>query len=407
MPQHDSVIEQIDNSDSSDRLSTADSSNISGDSLSVNTNKKWHKNAVFHYEYSPFIPLGSNVEKLVVYKAPFVTHFDDTMLLLKVQAITTDSTINQKQDIQTQQEQHDSIAIVKETVPAIRFQVPTNYFPTEKTVNLKTIGIPEGIQQLDSFNTANGLTIPVHFGTNVLEPDKMYFDKNEYIKIESSNYQKINWVERDWLFWPILGILTYFILTRHKHRTFINQTVTSVFYSRMSLRLLKEKNESTSPITQSLLFFYFLTTGLFVFMSMNYYGLYISYTHGFISFLLFSLILAVIYFLKIASIKLLGFIFFQRKVVDEYIHNLKLFNITTGIILLPIVVCIPFLNTYLIGEENLIFSGFGLYSIILLFKLFRGFLISYRQGVSIFYILLYLCTLEILPLALLLRIVTL
>jgi len=170
---------------------------------------------------------------------------------------------------------------------------------------------------------------------------------------------------------------------------------------------LKEKNESTSPVIQSLLFFYFITTGLFVFMAMNYYGLYLSYTHGFISFLTFSLLITTIYFIKIASIKILGFIFLQKKVIDEYIHNLKLFNITIGIVLLPIIICIPFLNAYLVSESHLIQSGFIIFIIIFIFKLIRGFFVSYRQNVSVFYILLYLCTLEILPLALLLRIVTL
>jgi hypothetical protein len=411
MPQHDSLIDQIRNDDSSGNQTMNDSLDYVNDSIAAYREKYWHKKHIFHFEYSPFLPTKPNIEKLFVYKTPLIKHFEESMLFKEKQQ-KADTLATPIQTIILDSIKTDSISTVAQdtlvdTITDVQFIIPIDYFQSDRTINFKSIGIPKALQQLDSFNLANGLTVSVVFGKRVMPVDKTYFYKNEYVKIETNNNLKVNWAERDWLFWPILGLVIYFILTRNKHRSFLNQTVTSVFYSRMSVRLLKEKNESTSPVIQSLLFFYFITTGLFVFMAMNYYGLYLSYTHGFISFLIFSLLITTIYFIKIASIKTLGFIFLQKKVIDEYIHNLKLFNITIGIVLLPIVVCIPFLNAYLVSESHLIQSGFTVYIIIFIFKLIRGFFVSYRQNVSVFYILLYLCTLEILPLALLLRIVTL
>jgi len=411
MPQHDSLINQIGNNDSSENQTMNDSLDYVNDSIAAYREKYWHKKHIFHYDYSPFLPTKSNIEKLFVYKTPLIKHFEEHMLFKEKQQ-TIDTITTPIQTIILDSIKTDSIRTVAkdtivDTIADVQFVIPIDYFQSDKTINFKSIGIPKTLQQLDSFNLANGFTVPVVFGKRVMPVDKTYFYKNEYVKIETNNNLKVNWAERDWLFWPILGLVVYFILTRNKHRSFLNQTVSSVFYSRMSVRLLKEKNESTSPVIQSLLFFYFITTGLFVFMAMNYYGLYLSYTHGFISFLTFSLLITTIYFIKIASIKILGFIFLQKKVIDEYIHNLKLFNITIGIVLLPIIICIPFLNAYLVSESHLIQSGFIIFIIIFIFKLIRGFFVSYRQNVSVFYILLYLCTLEILPLALLLRIVTL
>ena len=411
MPQHDSLIKQTDNYDSSLEQSLTDSYAASNDSLAAYREKYWHKKHIFHYEYSPFSPIQPNIGKLYIYKIPFIRYFEAQQLI-----------INKKQELDSIPQLkeipiRDSIAdkeagssikdTIDDTTIKIRFQTPIIYAQKEAFFDFQTIGMPKAFQQLDSFNTANNRKISVVFGKKVVPEDKPYFYNNEYVKIESNNELKVNWAERDWLFWPLLALVIYIILTRYKYRTFISQTVTSVFYSRMSVRLLKEKNESTSPVIQSLLFFYFLATGLFVYMSMNFYGLYLFYTHGFYSFLVFSLLITLIYFIKIASIKILGFIFLQKRLVDEYIHNVKLFNITFSIILLPIVICIPFLNAYIIDESHLIQTGFVLYIIIFILKLIRGFFVSYRQNVSVFYILLYLCTLEILPIALLIRIATL
>jgi len=405
MPQHDSLIGHIENPDSSVNQAMIDSLTAINDSIAAYREKYWHKKHTFHYEYSPFLPTEPNIQKLFVYKTPLLRHFEEAMLVYnkKVEAPTiAEDTLTVKES--TKQPAIDSAKLSADTIAAIQFQIPTDYFQIEKSFDFKAIGIPKAIQQLDSFNRTNNLTVPITFGKRVEPIEKTYFYKTEYVKIESNNNLKVNWAERDWMFWPQLVLLAYLIITRYKHRVFINQTVSSVFYSRMSVRLLKEKNESTSPVIQSLLFFYFITTGLFVFMSMNYYGLYLFYPHGFYSFLVFSLMVTVLYYIKIASIKTLGFIFQQKKVVDEYIHNLKLFNITIGIVLLPIVICIPFLNAYLINESHLIETGFAVYIIIFVFKLIRGFFVSYRQNMSIFYIFLYLCTLEILPVALLIRI---
>jgi len=411
MPQHDSLINASLNQDSSDSLSVIDSATAANDSIAAYREKYWHKKFTFHYEYSPFLPVEQNVPKLFVYKTPLIRHFEQVMLVVDIKQdidtvtvapqVLVDSTLVKDTASLVQK---DSVV---DTIAAVQFQVPTDYFQKDTIIAFKSLGIPMEIQKLDSFNLANGFRVNVAFGKRVQPVDKTYFYKNEYVKIDTNNNIKTNWAERDWMFWPMLALVVYFIITRYRHLTFINQTVASVFYPRMSARLMKEKNESTSPIIQSLLFFYFVTTGLFVYMAMNFYGLYISYAHGFISFLAISLFITLVYFIKIASIKILGFVFQQRKVVDEYLHNLKLFNITTGIILLPITISIPFLNAYLVDEVHLIQTGFFVYIIIFIFKLLRGFFVSYRQSVSIFYILLYLCTLEILPLALLLRIVTL
>jgi len=411
MPQHDSLINQKINQDSSDNQSTSDSLDYINDSIAAYREKYWHKKHIFHFEYSPFLPTKPNIESLFVYKTPLIRHFEQSMIL-KEKKQNVDTIAISNEPIVIDSIKTDSIISISkdtivDTIADVQFIIPTDYFQKEKTIDFNAIGIPKSIQQLDSFNLANGLTVPVIFGKRVQPIDKTYFYKNEYVKIETTNNLKVNWAERDWLFWPILGLVVFFILTRYKQRAFVNQTVASVFYPRMSVRLLKEKNESTSPVIQNLLFFYFITMGVFVYMSMNYYGLYIMYTHGFFSFIIFSLLITLIYFIKIGSIRILGFLFQQKKVVDEYVHNLKLFNITIGIILLPIVICIPFLNAYIVDESHLIQAGFAIYIIIFIFKLIRGFFVSYRQSVSVFYILLYLCTLEILPLALLLRIVTL
>lgn len=402
MPQIDSI-----NTDSTQNATFADSASLAVDTLRIT--HYWKKDITFYYEYAPFLPFPKNVEKLFSYQLPNSRIFKQSDLF-----VVSESTIASTQDtvsLSLHNEQNSSDTISSQDTVEVwaekTFVMPTNFNDSVLNESLTSKGLPLFLKETDSINKANNTQVTVIFGDRVEPLNKTYFYSNEFVKIESVNYTKTNWMERDWLFWPLAALFVFFVLTRYKNRNFINQIVTSVFYSRMSVRIFNERNESTSPVIQSLLFFYFLTAGIFVYMSLNYYKLTISYFNGFVFFVVLSLLFVFLYFLKVAAIKILGYIFYQKKVVREYIHNVKLFNITTGILLLPLSICIPFLNAYIIDESSLIYTGFFAYIVLFILQLLRGFYVSYRQGVSLFYILLYLCVLEIIPFAIIVKIVTL
>lgn len=390
---------------------TDDSQALASDSSSQFQAHYWHKPVYFDYSLSPFYPYVKQ-SSLFCYRLPHLYAENGTVGFQVVESIhyATETVADTSTKIQPDTSQisvmPDSVSTdssMVDTVANVKFVVPLDYIPQDHSVHFSKLCSPAFLLETDSFNTANHLLVPVVFHYKAPEIEKTYFDKSEYVQIESINGLKKTWTDRDWLFWPILVVLVLFAYIRNKYRSFLNQSIIATFYGRMASRILKEKNESTSPIIQSLLFSYFTIVGLFVCETLRYYDFNPLHYHGFVVFIACTLLVAFVYFIRLMAVKIVGFIFMQQKVADEYIQNIKLFNSTLGVFLIPVVICIPFLNAYIINEQTLINVGVVIYACVFLLKLLRGFSISIRQNISVFYIFLYLCALEILPLALLLK----
>ena len=100
------------------------------------------------------------------------------------------------------------------------------------------------------------------------------------------------------------------------------------------------------------------------------------------------------YLLKLFLYKILGSVFSQREVTSELIFNMMLYNNVLGLILLPV------------ATVHALVPGFGIASLFLvpglivlfyLMSIIRSVYFAIREGISIFYLILYLCALEILP----------
>ncbi len=102
------------------------------------------------------------------------------------------------------------------------------------------------------------------------------------------------------------------------------------------------------------------------------------------------------YLVKIIGIRFLGFLFEMKEAAQEYIYNIVLFNKTLGLILFPIALCLAYADQ--VPQSWLVWAGFVSWAIVLLYRIIRLSWIGLSiRKVSIFYIILYLCTLEILP----------
>jgi hypothetical protein len=103
-----------------------------------------------------------------------------------------------------------------------------------------------------------------------------------------------------------------------------------------------------------------------------------------------------VYVVKIISTRMLGFVFEVKEAAREYAYNIVLFNKTVGLLLFPVTLLLAYARQ--IPSSWLIGLGLGLWGLVLLYRLLRLSFIGFSvRGVSIFYIILYLCTLEILP----------
>jgi hypothetical protein len=105
--------------------------------------------------------------------------------------------------------------------------------------------------------------------------------------------------------------------------------------------------------------------------------------------------------LKIGLIRFLSFIFRTHQPSNEYILNILIFNILTGIFLLPLLVFAVYLKCVIFLWICMI-----IFTLFFIFRLIRGFLIgiSITKFSSVF-LFVYLCSLEMLPLVVLIKVI--
>lgn len=97
---------------------------------------------------------------------------------------------------------------------------------------------------------------------------------------------------------------------------------------------------------------------------------------------------------KLAIYKSSGWLFGEQETIEEYIFQTNLFNKYLGIVYL---VLLTFLIYSPISSSFLAQLGIIILLLFLFFQLVRGLLIGREHGKQLYLIILYLCTLEILP----------
>lgn len=121
--------------------------------------------------------------------------------------------------------------------------------------------------------------------------------------------------------------------------------------------------------------------------------------HQTFSVYLVCLALVVGYFvLKQILYRVIGVLTESRLEVQEYLFNIKIHNRILGLIMLPVTTVLAFVP--LTKPELLLFGGLFVIGVFYLFSLVRGIKIFVKKHFSVFYLILYLCTLEFLPLLL-------
>lgn len=116
-----------------------------------------------------------------------------------------------------------------------------------------------------------------------------------------------------------------------------------------------------------------------------------------------ALAILIAYIVKIIGVRILGFIFEMREAAQEYMYNIVLFNKIVGLILFPVTLCLAYARQ--LPPMWLVVIGLSIWGLALVYRFVRLSWIGLSvRGVSFSYIILYLCTLEILPLIVIIKV---
>ncbi len=199
----------------------------------------------------------------------------------------------------------------------------------------------------------------------------------------------------DWLLGIFLLLVVLFVWIRIFYSKFFATLGNALVSYHMSAKLLEEKNVLSQRVSAVLDFIYLIVFSVFLYELIAFKGFTLSGTSGIRIFLILFNMMILYALFRIIMLKLLGFLFLSRSLFSEYLHNTFVANKGLGIVLFPVVVMAHYLPGLLIPV--LLIAGIAAFFIAFFWKLFRAYQIIIRRDILIFYLILYLCTLEILP----------
>lgn len=208
---------------------------------------------------------------------------------------------------------------------------------------------------------------------------------------------------QDWTFFLIIIGWIIFASLRFGSSKYVLQVFQSAFNYSTSSRLYRERGYSSNfgMFRLNLIFFLFLPLSVFLIARDN--GMSMIGSSGIEFYLIIFVVINAYFMLKMLLYKILGSIFSQRETTGELIFNMMLYHNVLGLILLPV------------ATFHYMIPGFGILSLIIvpgliaifyLMSITRSIYFALREGISIFYLILYLCALEILPILLAVKVAT-
>jgi hypothetical protein len=232
---------------------------------------------------------------------------------------------------------------------------------------------------------------------------KYNFSQNIITNSERTVNDKI-FLHTDWILIIALLSLAFFSWINILYKKFISSNFLAAINLSAANKLFAEKNIMTNRISFALNTIFIINTSLIGYFIFHYYNLQITSCSGLETFLIFFFILSIIYSIKLFLFKFLDFVLLSKKKFQEYSYNIFIYNKICGIAFFPLIFAIPFTSNYI--SIILIKISFIILIIMYFFKILRGIQISIQIRLSFFYLFLYLCALEIIPLLFIYKIVT-
>ncbi len=218
--------------------------------------------------------------------------------------------------------------------------------------------------------------------------------ENKKAPIQNINAKPLNHIGYDWIFFTLLLCLLLIVIINFTNRKRVAFLFKAFIVPRFTNQLTRDGSIQKEFFTYPMLLIYFISFSLFIFKGLM---LFFHVSPNLFNGLIIFGVLVIYYIGKFLLVAILGFVFKTKKETFEYTTNTLIFLVVSGMFLVPLV----FLVYYMQTPFSIIFFYITIVigAIMLLYRTFRGFLIGLNsEHYNLYYLLLYLCTVEILPL---------
>lgn len=196
-----------------------------------------------------------------------------------------------------------------------------------------------------------------------------------------------------WIFVLLMVLTLLTFLYNNIHKIKVGELLKTTIDNRAMERLVRENNLSRAAALMPIGLLLCATLGVVIYSAaMNHTGL--------TGYLLASAALAIGYLLRNAVLRLLGNVFFHKEAISEYITSNYLYHLVLTMALVPVL----FLLVYLPWGHTVVLSiAIGMVALTFLMRFIRGakLFLTISKSFSI-YLFYYLCTVEFVPILLLL-----
>jgi len=204
----------------------------------------------------------------------------------------------------------------------------------------------------------------------------------------------------DWIFGVLLTGVILIVWSRVFYSNRLNQIIMAPISKRFISQLRRDGNLLNERISLAIGVIYILTFSLMLYQANE---LILGYSFwnikGFKLYLLIVIWFIVFWVSKISLIQLVGSVFQTTAATHDYLLNTLLFCMINGILLLPLLICIVYLKS-----TAILLVALALSVLFFVFRFMKGFMIGLALSrFSYLFLFVYLCSLEILPLAVLIK----
>ncbi|MCP4310058.1 MAG: DUF4271 domain-containing protein [Bacteroidetes bacterium] len=204
-----------------------------------------------------------------------------------------------------------------------------------------------------------------------------------------------------WLFIALFALLGIYAWIRIFYGSILMQTFQASVSFQVAARMFKDNSILQKQLDNILYVFYLLSVSLILYVAEIRFGLEPYGISGIYLFLFNLAVLVVLFLSRLILVNTAGFLFNRIRIFREYLFNIFIFNKLIGLSVLPLLLFVIYTNGIL--KDVFQWLTVAALAAILIIRLIRGIVFSLKKDVSIFYIFLYLCALEIAPLVLMYR----
>ncbi len=202
----------------------------------------------------------------------------------------------------------------------------------------------------------------------------------------------------DFLMIFILLAFSIFAFLQHMFPKFLSKIVVAIYSNYMFQVIKRDFSPNFKKAATGFTILYLLNLSIFIYELVLFFNAEsnVRYLRYFLMFLLFVFVYFIV---KQYLIKLLGYMLNIQDIALAYLKYFEISIHISGIFLMISILLIPYIAASV--QPFFVYFSILVFFFLYVYRLVRSVLIIVKKDFSIFYMILYLCTLEILPLLLL------